>query len=249
MRLAGKVAIVTGGAQGIGRGICLAMIKEGAKILFVDIREEDGNATEKELNAIGEARFLPFDLTKRDGLASIIDAAIQTFGRLDILVNNAQASRQVWLTDLPDDVVELALGTGFWPTLKLMQAAFPHLKESRGKIINFGSSAAMDGVPGQGAYVAAKEAIRGLSRVAANEWGEYGITVNVVCPSANSPGRDLWRQRQPEQFEMWRQKVPLRRIGDCEADVGRVVVFLASPDADYITGQTMMVNGGAEKLR
>jgi NAD(P)-dependent dehydrogenase (short-subunit alcohol dehydrogenase family) len=249
VRLTGKVAIVTGGAQGVGRGICLAMIKEGAKILFVDRLEEQGRATLQELKAIGEAVFMPFDLADRARLGEIVDTTVETFGKLDVLVNNAQAARMVPIAEMDDEVVNLAMDTGFWPTLKLMQAAFPQLKENRGKVINFGSSAAMDGLPTHGSYVAAKEAIRGISRVAANEWGPLGITVNTVCPSANSPGRIIWQERNPEQFNAALQRIPLRRVGDCEDDIGRVVVFLASADSDYITGQTIMVNGGSEKLR
>lgn len=249
MKLKDKVAVVTGGARGIGRGICLALIKEGAKVVFVDRLESEGRETERELKALGDAMFLQIDLANRSLLSSIIDQAITTHQRLDILVNAAQASRQLPFEETDVSVMNLAFDTGFWPTFLLMQAAFPHLKASRGKVINFGSGAAFDGQKLQSSYVAAKEAIRGITRVAANEWGPFGITVNVVCPAANSPGVEEWRKNFPHQFEAGLRAIPLGRVGDCEKDVGRVVAFLASEDADFITGQTICVDGGSFKMR
>ncbi len=125
-----------------------------------------------------------------------------------------------------------------------MQACFPYLKKHGGKVINLASGAGVSGTAGFTAYASAKEAIRALSRVAANEWGQYGINVNVLCPFANSPGVQLWAEAFPDQIQANLALVPMGRIGDCEMDAGRVVVFLASSDSDYMTGQTIDVDGG-----
>jgi NAD(P)-dependent dehydrogenase (short-subunit alcohol dehydrogenase family) len=118
---------------------------------------------------------------------------------------------------------------------------------SGGSVINFGSGAGIDGMATQASYGAAKEAIRSLSKVAATEWGPEGVRVNVICPFANSPGVEMWRQHFPDAYASQIAKVPLRRIGDCETDIGAAAVFLASASAGYITGQTLMVDGGQMK--
>ncbi len=130
-----------------------------------------------------------------------------------------------------------------------MQAALPYLKETKGKIINFASGAGINGDANQASYAAAKEAIRAITRVTANEFGQFGINVNLIAPLADSPGIQNWAKEQPEAFETMVSKIPLRRLGDLENDIGRAAVFLASSDSDYITGQTLMVDGGITKLR
>ncbi|MBN6188947.1 SDR family oxidoreductase [Aneurinibacillus sp. BA2021] len=145
--------------------------------------------------------------------------------------------------------LDLSFNTGFYPTFHFMQACFPYLKETTGSVINFASGAGIDGMPLQASYAAAKEAIRAISRTTANEWGPYQINVNCISPIAESPGVAAWKERMPEEYEAMVQRIPLRRLGDCEKDIGRVAVFLASDDAAYITGQTIMVDGGTLKLR
>lgn len=144
---------------------------------------------------------------------------------------------------------DLSFDTGFYPTFYFMQAALPYLKETQGKIINFASGAGLNGDTNQGTYAAAKEAIRGITRVAANEFGPFGINVNIIAPIANSPGMIEWAEANPEYYQNMISKIPLRRLGELESDIGRVAVFLASEDSDYITGQTIMVDGGSIKLR
>ena len=142
------------------------------------------------------------------------------------------------------------LETNLWATFWTMQAAHPHLGRSDGaSIINFASGSGTLGNEAQGAYAAAKEGIRGLSRVAAREWGPDGIRVNVICPFANSPGMLEWADVDRAGYEATVSRIPLRRIGDCHDDVGRVAVFLASEDAAYVTGQTMWVDGGSGAVR
>jgi NAD(P)-dependent dehydrogenase (short-subunit alcohol dehydrogenase family) len=180
-------------------------------------------------------------------LPGVVDHAIGRFGKLDILANVAQASRQKALADTSDADMAIALDTGLWPTFVLMRSAYPHLVETKGNVINFATGAAMDAIATQASYCAAKEAIRAISKVAATEWGPQGVRVNIICPFANSPGVEAWRECAPDDYAAQISKVPLRRIGDCEADIGAAAVFLASESASYITGHTLMVDGGQTK--
>lgn len=249
-RLQGKTAIITGAGGGIGKGMALAFVKEGAKVAIVDINEEMGAKAEKELQAYSpESFFIKGDLMDHQNLHKLVEEAVARFGKLDILVNNAHASRQKPFVETTQEDLDLSFGTGFYPTFYLMQAAYPHLKETKGAVINFSSGAGLTGQVNQGSYAAAKEAIRAISRNAANEWGPDGINVNLISPIANSPGIQQWKEHEPEMFEAMLQKIPMRRLGELEGDIGRVAVFLASEDASYITGQTIMVDGGSIMLR
>ncbi|ARF16169.1 SDR family NAD(P)-dependent oxidoreductase [Sporosarcina ureae] len=250
MKLDKKVAIITGGAGGIGLGIATAFAKEGAIVAIVDLNKEAGDAAIEKLQKISpQSIFLQADLTARTELPSIVEQVVTKLGRLDILVNNAHASRMKSIEEMTQEDIDLSFNTGFYPTLYLMQAALPHLKESKGTVINFSSGAGLNGDVNQGSYAAAKEAIRGITRVAANEWGQYGITCNLISPIAKTPGIEHWGKKNPESYQAILAKNPLGRLGDPEKDIGRTAVFLASEDASYITGQTIMVDGGSIKLR
>lgn len=249
-KLEGKVAIITGGAGGIGMGMATAFVKEGAKVVIVDLNEEVGNQTIKKLQEYqSESIFIQANLAEHDKLADIVKKVIERFGKLDILVNNAHASRNMPLLETTKEDLDLSFNTGFYPTFHLMQAAFPYLKETQGKIINFASGAGINGDANQASYAAAKEAIRAITRVVANEFGPFGINVNLIAPIAKSPGMLQWAEEHPEYYQGMLSKIPLRRLGELEDDIGRVAVFLASEDSDYITGQTIMVDGGSIKLR
>lgn len=251
-RLQGKTAIVTGGAGGIGRGIVTAFVKAGADVLFADINADAGAELEAELRGgrhSGTAAFRNIDISDEDGPRRIVAAAVELFGGVSVLVNNAHASLQLPLLETTDEALDLSFGTGFLPALRLMQAAHPHLKEVSGTVINIGSGSAMDGMPTQASYVAAKEAIRAISRVAANEWADDGINVNIICPLAATEGVSKWMEQHPDTAEKMITKVPMKRYGDPEGDIAPVAVFLASDDAGYMTGQTLMVDGGSQKLR
>ena len=249
-KLDGKVIIITGGAGGIGLGMAKAMAKEGAVLAIVDVNEEAGKKSEQLLQEISpESSFVQANLLERDKLPDIIRTVVEKYGKLDVLVNNAHACKQKLIEDTTQEDLDLSFGTGFYPTFYLMQAALPYLKETKGNIINFASGAGINGDVTQAAYAAAKEAIRGITRVAANEWGQYGINVNIISPIADSEGVRAWAKAQPEYYQAVVNKIPLGRFGDVEEDIGRVAVFLASADSQYITGQTIMVDGGATKLR
>ncbi|WP_339230906.1 SDR family oxidoreductase [Oceanobacillus sp. FSL K6-2867] len=249
MRLQDKVAIVTGSASGIGRGIALAMAKEGAHVAIVDVNEEKGKAAFAEINQFTQGLLFIRDISMKENIEEIVTEVVEKFGRLDILVNNAHVSKQAPFMETTLEHFDLSFATGFYPTFHFMQASYPELKKTRGKVINFASGAGLDGQVTQTSYAAAKEAIRAISRVAANEWGPDGINVNLISPIALTPGVEQWRDNAPELYDAMINKLPLRRLGDPEQDIGRTAVFLASSDSDYITGQTIMVDGGSIKLR
>ncbi|MEQ7790410.1 SDR family NAD(P)-dependent oxidoreductase [Staphylococcus nepalensis] len=248
-RLDNKIAIITGGAGGIGSGIVRAYVKENAKVVIADIAEEKGQALSQELNNQGyDTFFIKTDLSNKASLQACVDRTIQTYGQIDILVNNAHASRMNSFLNITEDDLNLSFNTGFYATFYLCQMVIPYLKETQGNIINFGSGAAVKGDKNQGAYVVAKEAIRGITRVIANEFGAFGINANVISPIAYSEGVDQWRKDNPEYYNQVVQGIPLQKFGDVEKDIGPVAVFLGSKDAQYITGQTVMVDGGSIKL-
>jgi NAD(P)-dependent dehydrogenase (short-subunit alcohol dehydrogenase family) len=244
--LAGKSAIVTGAAQGIGRGVARALAERGADVLLVDVADKVTEAAAE----IG-ARALVADIREADSAQRIVDAAVQAFGRLNVLVNNAIALLGAAPFHEQDDAhFDLVFDTGPRATFRLMRAAFPHLVAAGGgSIINFGSSAGTEGEAGFATYGAAKEAIRGFSKVAALEWGPLNIRVNVVSPFANSEGMQMWEQVDPATYGAAVAKVPMGRIGDTKDDVGAVVAFLAGDDATYLTGQTIRVDGGRSTVR
>lgn len=126
-----------------------------------------------------------------------------------------------------------------------MKHAFPYLKETKGSVINFASGAGLSGKPGQASYAAAKEGIRGMSRVAATEWGPYGINVNVICPLVMTTALEQWREEYPDVYNQTIKGIPLGRFGDAEKDIGGTCLFLASEAAAYITGETITMQGGS----
>lgn len=247
-RLNNKTAIITGAAGGIGFGIATAFAAEGANLALTDINEEALHSVKNTLEQKYPIKVLPLiaDGSEEHGAIHVVAETIRQFGQLDILVNNAQASKSgVLLSDHSKEDFDLAIFTGLYATFFYMKHSFPHLKQSRGSVINFASGAGMSGGMGQASYAAAKEGIRGLSRVAAREWGEYEINVNVVCPLAMTPGLEKWRIDYPDKYAENIKNIPMRRFGDPEKDIGRVCVFLASEDAAFISGDTISVQGGS----
>ncbi|MGM8212721.1 SDR family NAD(P)-dependent oxidoreductase [Virgibacillus sp. W0430] len=249
VKLDGKIALITGGAGGIGMGIATAFVKEGATVAIVDLNQEAGDKAVKELQEYKkDSTFIQANLAEHTKLKNIVDQVISKYGKLDVVVNNAHASKMASIENTTKEHLDLSFNTGFYPTFYLMQAAVPYLKKSKGHIINFSSGAAINGHANQASYAAAKEAIRAVTRVAANEFGPFGINVNLISPIANSPGVKAWKEQEPTYYQQVLDGIPMGRFGDPENDIGKVAVFLASEDSTYITGQTIMVDGGALKL-
>jgi len=246
MQLKNKTAIVTGGAGGIGQGIVRRFLAEGAKVAIVDIDQSQGEKLLAELE--GEAIFIARDISVEENAAAIVAETVERFGGLDILVNNAHASKQASILETTREIWDQSFNTGTMATFYLMRAAYPELKKTRGSIINFASGAGMKGLPNQVAYSAAKEAIRAITRTAATEWAADGIRVNVVSPVALTPGIVQWSKAFPDAYQEVVDGIPLGRLGDPETDIAPVVVFLGSENSRYMTGQTLMADGGSIKL-
>ena len=225
-RFSNKTIIITGGARGIGYGIATAFAKEGANLVLTSIVQEELNNAKQTLEEEYGVKVLA--LYADGGDYSQVQAAVKntvdTFGGIDF---------------------KLAIHSGLYAAFYYMKECFPYLKQSKqSRVINFASAAGVYGNMGQTSYAAAKEGIRGMSRVAAREWGEFGITVNIICPLAMTEQLAKWAEAEPEMAKANLKNITLGRYGDPEKDIGRTCLFLASEDAAYITGQTIHVDGG-----
>jgi NAD(P)-dependent dehydrogenase (short-subunit alcohol dehydrogenase family) len=243
--LTGKVALVTGGGQGLGYDMARAFADEGMKLVLtgrVQEKLEEKAATIKDqgVEVLAIAGNVGQRSTADDALARTLDK----FGRLDVLVNNAQTlSLPVPLIEQDDRLIEAIIGSGLYGTIYFMQAAYPTLAKEGGAVINLGSGQGLVGGWGTASYAAAKEGIRALSKVAAREWGKDSIRVNTICPGAWSPSMDEWFKDKPEELEAMLAQAPLGRFADGYRDIGRLAVFLAGPDC-FMTGQTFYIDGG-----
>ena len=249
----GKVAIITGGgkAKSIGYGIAVAYAKEGANLVITGRNEQKLLDAKEELEKLYGIKVLAQQADVNPGDESeetvkrVVQNTIDTFGRIDVLINNAQASASgVPLCDQTKEQFDLGIYSGLYPTFYYMRECYPHLKKTEGSVINFASGAGLFGNVGQCSYAAAKEAIRGLSRVAASEWGKDNINVNIVCPLAMTSQLENFKQAYPEAYEKNLKAVPMGRFGDPEKDIGRVCVMLGSPDFKYMSGETLTLEGG-----
>lgn len=243
-----KVVIITGGGQGIGLGIATAFAKEGANIVITGRTEAKLVKAKGELEEAYGISVLAITADNGDEAAvkKVIESTVKEFGQIDVLINNAQVSKSgVLLVDHSKEDFDVAIMSGLYGTFFYMKAAFPYLKDSKGSVINFASAAGLFGREGQSSYAAAKEGIRGMSRVAATEWAKFGININVVCPLAMSEGLEKWKAQYPELYAETIKTIPMGRFADTEKDIGRVCIFLASEDAKFITGETITIQGGS----
>jgi NAD(P)-dependent dehydrogenase (short-subunit alcohol dehydrogenase family) len=251
VRLESKVAIVTGGGQGVGRGVALALAREGARVAVVGRTVSKCDRVAHEITERGgHALAFACDVTNRADVERCVGHVHESWGPVEVLVNAAQSLAYASLRRTTEDDMEMLWQSGPMGTFRFMQICFEDLRTTKGLIVNFGSGSGITAPAAMGGYAAVKEAIRTLSRTAAVEWGRHGIRVNVICPLAESPGLEGWKDDLPGAFEARvLDDVPLGRIGDPERDIGGAVVFLATADGAYITGTTIMTDGGYTYLR
>jgi NAD(P)-dependent dehydrogenase (short-subunit alcohol dehydrogenase family) len=245
--VAGKVVLITGSGQGIGRGMAHHLGKHGATIVVAEWKAHRVERVVAELEGLGiEALGVECNILERGSIDGAIAATVERYGRIDALINNAHTfSAKVPMTDVDEGDLDLNHGT-VKGTVWAMQAVHPHMAAAGwGRIVNFVSAAGITGMAGYGAYNASKEAIRALTRTAAREWGRDGIVVNAIAPGAASKrGQDAAARDEAEYREFLKDH-PMGRQGDPEEDIGPVALFLCSDACRFITGQTFMVDGGA----
>lgn len=258
--LTGKTAIITGAGRAvlsdgrcgsIGYGIATAYAKEGANIVITGRNTAKLEAAKEELERLYGIQVLivAADVNaKADNqkvVEEVVRQTVEKFGRIDVLINNAQASASgVPLSEHTTEQFDLALYSGLYAAFYYMKACYPYLAETKGTVINFASGAGLFGNYGQCAYAAAKEGIRGLSRVAATEWAKDGVNVNIICPLAWTAQLENFEKAYPEAFKENVKMPPAGHYGDAELEIGRVCVQLASPDFKYLTGETITLEGG-----
>ena len=258
--LTGKTAIITGGGYAvlsdgrcgsIGYGIATAYAKEGCNLVITGRNIPKLEKAKEELEKLYGIKDLALsgDISagadNKATAQAVVDAAIKEFGRIDVLINNAQASASgVTIQDHTTEQFDLAIYSGLYAAFYYMQACYPYLKETQGSIINFASGAGLFGNYGQCAYAAAKEGIRGLSRVAATEWAKDGINTNAICPLAWTAQLEGFEKAYPEAFKANVKMPPAGHFGDPETEIGRVCVQLANPDFKYMNGETLTLEGG-----
>ncbi len=247
-KLSGRTALITGGGQGVGRGIARCLAQAGANVVIAQRNAEQGESEAKDLqDSFGvKASYIQTDVTKPEDIERMVAFTQETYGALDILVNNAGGSRAKRLENTTDADMERWFNVNYWGTFRAMRAAFPGMKSRGwGRIINLASLNGVNAHMYTAPYNASKEAVRALSRTAAVEWGAHGITVNIICPAAATPASEAYFEANPEMLKKTLEEIPCRKLGNSERDVGPVAVFLASDDSAYLTGETFFVDGGA----
>lgn len=246
--LDGNVAIITGGAAGIGRGIARRYAREGASVVIADIEADAGEIAAEEIrrDLNGRAQAISVDVTSQDAVRELFAKTREAFGGVDIVVNNAFRPAKDGLFERKTiREMEGVMGVNFNGTWIMMQESLPYLQaRGGGRIINFFS---IDGALGswmRADYNASKAAIRALTRTVAAEWARFNILVNCISPAGKGKSYEAWANAIPGYAEQVAAMIPVGRVGDPEEDIGPVAVFLASKMSHYITGETIFVDGG-----
>lgn len=258
--LTGKTVIVTGGGRAvlsngecgsIGYGIVTAFAKEGANIVITGRNVKKLEDAKEEIERLYGVKVLPVQADVSAGadnetvVKNVVEKAVAEFGDIHALINNAQASASgVPLAEHTTEQFDLAMYSGLYAAFYYMKACYPYLAKTKGSVINFASGAGLFGNYGQCSYAAAKEGIRGLTRVAANEWGKDGINVNIICPLAWTAQLEKFEQAYPDAFKENVKMPPMGHYGNVEKEIGRVCVQLVSPDFKYMSGETITLEGG-----
>lgn len=249
-RLTGRTAIVTGAGQGVGEGIARRLASEGANVVIAARRAATGEPAAESIRAAGgSAVCIETDVASRESVAACVAAAVEHFGGLHIMVHNA------FRGGIPHRLEDADLDrhwkhmseTGVWAVMYCGQAAWPHLQAagSQGRFIIITSPSGVEGSANIPLYSPVKAAERALAKSLAREWGPSGVTVNCIAPVAASPSLLTAFDRSPALQSAIEARTPLGRVGDPEKDIGSVALFLASDDSSYVTGQTIVCDGGS----
>ncbi len=247
-RLHGKAVLITGGGQGIGRGLVRRFAREGARIGIAEWNEETGPRVAEEAAELGgEAFFAKTDVSDKAQVDAAVAETVERFGTIHVLVNNAWSGppmgRVEWKTTAEmERAFQIGVLSNFWS----MQAAFPHMKDQGyGRVINFCSLNGVNAHMYTVHYNMAKEAVRAITRTAAREWARHGIVCNVICPAAATEAYVATMKKNPEMEKGLLAMHPMGRMGDPEEDIGGAALFLATEDCRYVTGNTLFVDGGS----
>lgn len=249
-RLSGRTAIVTGAGQGVGRGIALRLAADGANVVIAARRAETGEPVAEEIRSRGgEATCIVTDVAARASIESCVATTVERYGSLEIVVHNALAGAVPHrLEDIDFDLHWEAMSkTSAWASFWCAQAASQHLKAAgaNGRFVLLTSPSALEGSNNIPLYSPAKAAQRALAKSLAKQWGPHGVTVNCIAPVAESPAlAEAFAGNQALKLAI-EGRTPLRRIGDAELDIGSVASFLVSDDASYVSGQTIVCDGGS----
>lgn len=244
-RLDGRVALVTGGADGIGAGIVRRLVEDGARVLSVDIDDDSGRRATEGLG--DRAAFCRADVTHEADVRRMVDTAASTFGGVDILVNNAWGGGSMGRVEAKsNETLQHGFDMAFYAAFWAMRDCFAHMRDQGwGRVINMCSLNGVNAHMGTLDYNVGKESLRTLTRTAAREWADTGIVVNAVCPAAKSAAFRRVMGQHPELEAAADRANPMHRIGDPFVDIAPVVSFLASDDCRYLTGNTLFVDGGS----
>lgn len=241
MRLNGKVAIVTGGASGMGEATAKLFAAEGASVLAVDL---PGTGLAEAHRDVEPIATLEQDVAAEDAADRIVSAAVERFGKLDILMNNAGTGSNALVEVMPVAEWDRVLSVNLRAMFLLSKRAIPELREQgRGRIINVASTMAIQTDYGLAAYTASKHGVAGLTKTLALELGKFGITANYILPGPIYTGMTRQNFDQEHIRQVWEKKTALRRLGQ-PIDIARGALFLASDDADYVTGHGLVIDGG-----
>jgi 2-hydroxycyclohexanecarboxyl-CoA dehydrogenase len=254
-QLDGKRIIVSGGASGMGAAVVRAYLAEGAQVISLDIDDKAGETVLNESKARKNGSFLHCDVSNRNEVDTCFEQSLTRLGGLDVLVNAAGIERACPAEEISDQQWDDIFDVNMKGTVYTNQAAFKSMKDTGGRIINFGSAAGVAGMPGGADYSASKAAVMAWTRTAAQEWGQYNITVNAMAPVIETPmAQTNFARMSPAEFEAFKaamtQRIPLSGwFGDPDRDFAPVMIFLASDGARYLTGQTYAVDGGMMMMK